>query len=71
MDRYGEVDHVVDLIRMGAVENASPGHVIIRELAIETVGYFADRFKPTQDALARKGLLPILVNELNRPQHKR
>jgi hypothetical protein len=70
MFRHRVVNCVVDLIRMGSAPDAPPGHAIIRALAIETIGFFADRFPPTQDALREEQLLPLLLNELNRPAPK-
>jgi hypothetical protein len=68
MHRYGVVDCVVDMIHRCAVDTNKLGYAEMRTQALQTVGYFADRFPPIQNTLREEGLLSIILNELNRPQ---
>ena len=68
MHRYGVVDCVVDMINRCAVDTDKAGYSEMRKQALLTVGNFANRFPPIQNTLRNKGLLPIILNELNRPQ---
>ena len=68
MHRYGVVDCVVDMIHRCAVDTDKAGYAEMRKQALIVVGNFANRFPPIQNTLRNEGLLPIILNELNRPQ---